>query len=158
MWFGSGIAVAVAVAGSCSSDSTLGLRTSICRTCGPKKRKKKKKDFPFTYKILMAVVLSYLFVPCVYQKPAFFKSVCAYMYVSSILLRTGNQRLRHSPPFRGSQPRKGTETGNPRMFQVLGNIQSLCLALNPYSSCTYFVNVDTEAKRLEVTCPRTFSF
>ena len=34
MWLGSG--VAVAVAGSCSSDSTPGLGTSICWECGPK--------------------------------------------------------------------------------------------------------------------------
>ena len=37
------VAVAVAVAGSCSSDSTPSLGTSICHRCGPKKTKKKKK-------------------------------------------------------------------------------------------------------------------
>ena len=31
------------VAGSCSSDSTPSLRTSICCKCSPKKKKKKKK-------------------------------------------------------------------------------------------------------------------
>ena len=36
-WLGSGIAVAVA--GSCSSDSTPSLGTSICCRCGPKKQK-----------------------------------------------------------------------------------------------------------------------
>ena len=35
------IAVAVAVAGSCSSDLTPSLGTSICRRCSPKKKKKK---------------------------------------------------------------------------------------------------------------------
>ena len=35
--------VAVTQAGSCSSDSTPGLRTSICRRHGPKKAKKKSK-------------------------------------------------------------------------------------------------------------------
>ena len=30
------------VAGNCSSDSTLSLRTSICHRCDPKKTKKKK--------------------------------------------------------------------------------------------------------------------
>ena len=51
-WLGSGLAVAVAmaVAGSCSSDSTHCLGTSICHTCSPKKKKKrqinlKKKNF-----------------------------------------------------------------------------------------------------------------
>ena len=36
------MAVAVAVASSCSSDSTPGLGTSMCRGCGPKKQNKKK--------------------------------------------------------------------------------------------------------------------
>ena len=46
---GSSIAVAVASAGSCSSDSTPSLGTVVCRGCGPKKterkegRKKKKE-------------------------------------------------------------------------------------------------------------------
>ena len=40
---GSGIAVAVAVPGSYSSDSTPSLGISICRGWGPKKTKKKKK-------------------------------------------------------------------------------------------------------------------
>ena len=43
MRFGSGIAVAVAQASSCSSDSTSSLETSICRRCGPKKTKDQKK-------------------------------------------------------------------------------------------------------------------
>ena len=38
----SGIAVAVAQAGSYSSNSTPNLETSICHRCGPKKTKKKK--------------------------------------------------------------------------------------------------------------------
>ena len=37
------MAVAVAVTGSYSSDSSPGLGPSICRECGPKKQKKKKK-------------------------------------------------------------------------------------------------------------------
>ena len=36
------VAVAVVVAGSCSSDSTPSLGTSVCRGCGPKKKKKKE--------------------------------------------------------------------------------------------------------------------
>ena len=43
MQLGSGIAVAVVWAGSYSSDLTPSLGTSICRECGPKKTKKKKK-------------------------------------------------------------------------------------------------------------------
>ena len=43
MQLGSGIVVAVAVAGSCSSDSTPRLGTSICCGCSPKKPKEKKK-------------------------------------------------------------------------------------------------------------------
>ena len=35
------VAVAVVLAGSCSSDSTPSLGTSICHGCGPKKRKKR---------------------------------------------------------------------------------------------------------------------
>ena len=36
------VAMAVAWAGSCSSDLTLSLGTYICRGCSPKKKKKKK--------------------------------------------------------------------------------------------------------------------
>ena len=39
MQLGSHIAVAVVQTGSCSSDLTPGLGTSICHTCGPKKKK-----------------------------------------------------------------------------------------------------------------------
>ena len=38
-WLESGIAVAVVEAGSCSSDWTPSLGTSICHGCGPKKQK-----------------------------------------------------------------------------------------------------------------------
>ena len=47
MWQGSSVAVAVAYAGSGSSYSTLSLGTSICDTCGPKKKKSKKKKVTF---------------------------------------------------------------------------------------------------------------
>jgi len=40
---GSQVAVAVAVAGGCSSNWTPSLGTSICCRCGPKIEKKKKK-------------------------------------------------------------------------------------------------------------------
>ena len=43
MPLGSGVAVAVVEAGSCSFDLTPNLGTSICRGGGPKKAKKKKK-------------------------------------------------------------------------------------------------------------------
>ena len=43
MWLRSGVAVAVAVASSCSSNLTPNLGTSICCRCGPKKKKKKGK-------------------------------------------------------------------------------------------------------------------
>jgi len=43
MQLGSGVAVAVAQAGSCSSDLTPSLGTSICHGCGPKKTEKKKE-------------------------------------------------------------------------------------------------------------------
>ena len=39
----SGIAIAVAQAGNCSSDSTPSLGTSICHKCSPKKKKIKIK-------------------------------------------------------------------------------------------------------------------
>ena len=42
-WLGSLIALVVAVASSCSSDSALSLGTSICCGCGSKNDKKKKK-------------------------------------------------------------------------------------------------------------------
>ena len=43
IWLRSGVAVAMAVAGRCSSDSSPSLGTSICHRFGPKKQKKKKK-------------------------------------------------------------------------------------------------------------------
>ena len=43
MWFRSRVAGAVAQAGSCRSNWTPGLGTSVCHGCGPKKTKKKKK-------------------------------------------------------------------------------------------------------------------
>ena len=39
------VVVAVAVAGSCSSDSTPRLGTSTCCVCGPRKQKKKKSQW-----------------------------------------------------------------------------------------------------------------
>ena len=44
MWLRSGIAVSVAWAGSCSSDSALSLRTSICHGYCPKRKKEGKKE------------------------------------------------------------------------------------------------------------------
>ena len=41
---GSHVALAVVQAGSCTSNLTPSLRTSICRGCDPKKTKKKKKE------------------------------------------------------------------------------------------------------------------
>ena len=43
MRLGSGVAVAVVYAGSCCSDSTPSLGTSIYPECGPKKTKRPKK-------------------------------------------------------------------------------------------------------------------
>ena len=45
IWLRSDVAVAVVYAGSCSSNWTPSLGTSVCRKCGPKKHEKKKKDF-----------------------------------------------------------------------------------------------------------------
>ena len=42
MWLRSGVAVTLAKASSCSSDSIPSLGTSICHRCGPKKRPKMK--------------------------------------------------------------------------------------------------------------------
>ena len=44
MWLGSRVAVAVAWASNGSSDWTPSLGTSICRSCNPKKSKKKRKE------------------------------------------------------------------------------------------------------------------
>ena len=42
MWFGSGVALAVVQASSCSSNSIPSLGNSICHRCGPKTKKKYK--------------------------------------------------------------------------------------------------------------------
>ena len=44
MWLKSPVAVAVVSAGSCSSNSAPSLGTSMCRRCGPKKQRKRKKE------------------------------------------------------------------------------------------------------------------
>ena len=44
MWLGSSVAVAVVQAGSCISDSTPSLETSICYGCGFKKQKTNKQN------------------------------------------------------------------------------------------------------------------
>ena len=59
-WLGSGIAVAVAQAGSCSSYSIPSLGTSICCRCSPKKKKKKAIDFRIL--ILYPTTLLNLFI------------------------------------------------------------------------------------------------
>ena len=46
MWLGSSVAVAVAQAHSCSSNSNPSLGTSICLGCGPKKTEKEKTSLP----------------------------------------------------------------------------------------------------------------
>ena len=43
IWLGSGVVMAGAVPGSCSSNSTLSLGTSVCQGCSPKKTKKGKE-------------------------------------------------------------------------------------------------------------------
>ena len=54
-WLRSLVAVALAVAGSYSSDSTPSLGISICRGCGPKKTKKKKKKT--SHEIILLIIL-----------------------------------------------------------------------------------------------------
>ena len=44
MWLGSGFAVIMAVASSCSSDSIPNLGTSISHRCGLKRKEKKKES------------------------------------------------------------------------------------------------------------------
>ena len=44
MWLGPHVAVAVAQEGSCSSDLTPSLGTSICLRCSPEKEKKKERE------------------------------------------------------------------------------------------------------------------
>ena len=49
MQLGSGVAVALVQARSCSFNLTPSLGISICRGCGPKKQKKKKKFYQDTF-------------------------------------------------------------------------------------------------------------
>ena len=53
MQLGSSIAMAVALAGSCSSDWPPSLGPSICHSCGPKKKKKKKKKRKREWRMLV---------------------------------------------------------------------------------------------------------
>ena len=50
------VAVAVMEVSSCSSDLTPSLGTSICRGCGPKKQKKKRKNFSIKLKELIIML------------------------------------------------------------------------------------------------------
>ena len=60
----SGIAMAVAQAGSYSSDSAPSLGTSICRGCGTKKRPKKKKTHVFKYSVCSMHFPLVVIIPC----------------------------------------------------------------------------------------------
>ena len=68
MQLGSGIAVAVAEANSCNSESTSSPGLSICHSCGPKKREKTKEqkiDILIKSSLLNFFLLHLLvFVPC----------------------------------------------------------------------------------------------
>ena len=58
MWFGSGVAVAVAKASSCSSNLTPNLGTSMCCRCGHKK-KKEISDVEHLFVCFLGINLSY---------------------------------------------------------------------------------------------------
>ena len=76
---GSGVdvAVAVAVAGSCSSDQTPSLGTSICCECGPKEQKKKNKTliyqhilkYPMYFKYGLGIEKYWFKIPPKLKKP-----------------------------------------------------------------------------------------
>ena len=56
MQLGSAVALAMALASSCSSDLTPSLGTSICLGCGPKKEKKKSMWWFLVYCICIEVL------------------------------------------------------------------------------------------------------
>ena len=49
--------MAVVQAGSCSSDLTPSLGTSICHRCGPKKKQKERKKTPFQLALTASLLL-----------------------------------------------------------------------------------------------------
>ena len=55
---GSGVAVAVVGAGSCSSNSTPSLGTSICHGCGPKKTNNNNNNNYYYYSVPLELRLS----------------------------------------------------------------------------------------------------
>ena len=56
MWFGSGIAMAVAKSGSCSSDSIPSLRTSMCHQCSFKRKNRQINKIIFECQELLQVI------------------------------------------------------------------------------------------------------
>ena len=62
MWLESDIAVAVAQAGSCSSDLTPSPGTSICCKCGDKKKKKKISSIILLAYFVCFALLWFMFV------------------------------------------------------------------------------------------------
>ena len=57
MWLGSGVAVAVVWAGSCNSDLSPSLGTSICHRCSPKKMQKRKKVSNIFFSLLSYLLI-----------------------------------------------------------------------------------------------------
>jgi len=74
--FGSCIAVAVAQAGSCSSDLTPSLGTSMCCGCGPKKMQKKKKKGEVQTHLMMGGAASSTICPPMFTEAQLASPLC----------------------------------------------------------------------------------
>ena len=89
--------------------------------------------------------------------------VCVCVCVSSTVLRTGNPGQRHALPFRGSQPRKETETGSPSEFQAsvaeqYSDFESHTKPIRRFVSYMYLTHANTQAQRCEVVSQRHSAF
>ena len=75
-WLGSGVVVAVAQAGSCNSDQTSSLGTSICHSMALKKAKKNKQKNPKTKLHFTCVSCM-----CAYTNAYFLETVCSFCQI-----------------------------------------------------------------------------
>ena len=97
---GASVAVAVVQAGSCSSDWTPSLRTSICHGCGPKKTKTKKKS-PGKIRVISLPTYTQstlTLVPCTGSAHSLFRDFASVIFLPCTSLPISSFPFKCTPP------------------------------------------------------------